>query len=793
MAETVFFDFTGGMNALGGVDKLDPKECLLAENVRLDETGSILSAGAFTHQNTSSYNSSQLQRNVHSLYWNPSFGAVAGIGKDVFIGLALGTMSNTLMVANRQQQKMSFASAPDRVYFDVGSVGYWTDQTELLQVDWEPPNAVGATITGPTKVGTYSEGDSWTNPGGIVGTTGTATYTGVSPFASDELLALMSTNSFAVSTDAITGITVNFFGQQTAIPATGFTTAWQVTLLKDGIPTGEVQFARPTESPQIGVFQTYEAGGPSNTWGATLSPDDINSGTFGFEVQLFNGDSPGYTNSLFYAYDGEITIYQAKTGAGTVAGTGAGNGLTGTYTWKVAFVAANGEESEASEDTVPVVLTDQAGTLTAIPLGDDRTIARNIYRIGGSLSSHYLVGATIQSAYTIADNTSTTYSDTTPDIDVLAAGIILAGDIPGDYPNTRLGSTLVRFPAYHYDRTFWVNQDQPNQIIWSKPLNGFAYPVVNFINVGDSKPISRIVSIFGELIIIKTDSIWRLTGTDESSFNLVQTPSNVGTDMPFTVFAMPDKIIFANRWGLWVFNGYTSVPLTNKLDLWFKQLDRTNAQLFGVNGFHPPEIASLTVPANFEAVGNSEKYVLSYAEAGETLNNAILEFDLKHVNITKRTTGGNPLSLAIDPVTGYVYMGDSLGFISLIDDWNGATQGDNAANFDFQHGYQDVERGSNKAIYALEFFLNTNGQSLTPYIYFDNGEAAETLAALSATTLQRIVRRVTATQSRKMQNFSWRLNGSLSTVNSNGTPQIEIVHVKALYDVRTGRARTGQT
>jgi hypothetical protein len=81
------------MNALAAVDKLDPKECLLAENVRLDETGNIASAGAVTRQNTSAYHG-VAGVNVHSLFWNPSFGAVAGVGPDVFLGRTLGGLTS---------------------------------------------------------------------------------------------------------------------------------------------------------------------------------------------------------------------------------------------------------------------------------------------------------------------------------------------------------------------------------------------------------------------------------------------------------------------------------------------------------------------------------------------------------------------------------------------------------------------------------------------------------------------------------------------------------------------------
>ena len=805
MAEQIISDFSGGMNALAAVDKCAPNECLLAENVRLDETGNVQSAGAFTALNTVAYAAAGGTNTnyVHSHFYLPSLGAVAGIGQDVFIGPTLGAMSSKLAAQNPQVQKMSFGAAPTRVYFDVASAGYWTDQTNLLTVDWAPPNAASGTVTGPAYVGTSSQsggGVSWTNPGALSTTTATAQAFIPGNQSASALWGLMTTNSFSVGSTNVSGITVSFQAAVGVItmPFPGSTeqATFTVYLLRDGIPIGSARMAQPVGGFLVGTVQTWVAGNATDTWDAMLGSDDVNAGNFGIFISVSNPNSPGTIiggfdeNGLIpHIFGAQITINQAATGGGMVAATGTTGTLTGTYMWKCTFVAQNGEESDGSSDTAPVVLSGSQGTLTAIPTGDARTAARNIYRIGGALTVHYLVGS-------IQDNASTTYSDNLTDLAALSEGVILAGDVPGDYPNTRLGNITaqVRFPVYHYDRVFWININQPNQLIWSKPLNAFAYPAVNFLDVGNSSPIARHVSIFGELIIIKQDgTIWTLTGTDESSFDLSQTPANVGTDQAFTIAAMPDRVPFANRFGLWVFNGYSSVSFTHKLDLWFKQLDRTGASLFGVNGFHPPEVVNSAATQNFEAVANSEKFVMAYAETGQSLNNAILVSDVKHNNITKRQLGDRePLSLSLDPTTGYVYVGDSNGFISLLDDWNGAAQVGSPSNFDFQTPYYDFERGSNKSLWAVEFFVNTNGQSLTPYVYYDNGANGETLAPFSTSGLQRVVRPVEASNARKAQNWSVRLNGSINPINVNGTPQIELVHVKMLYDVRVGRSRTGQ-
>lgn len=780
--EKVLADFSGGINALVAVDKLAPNECLLAENVRLDESGNIASAGAYTHQNTSAYVSTASSSSAHSLFWNPSLGGIAGVGQDVFYGASLGQLANVLGAVNTNAQKMSFGSGLNRIYFDIGNTGYWVSPAQMtpLTVDWAPP---AAAITGPNICGTgvnIATSGTWTNPNNVTSTS-TASYATNTNSSNPQIYCTKF--GFSLGTSAMQGVsfgftaTANFhqyvrFGVN--VPVNVTVTA---SLLVNGVAVGNPRTYMTIFNGGTGTV-TASVGGSQDLWNFALTPAQVNATNFGVGITV------AITGALSLQLVGingvTCTAYQAN---GLTAGTGAAGTLTGTYTWIATFVALTGEESDASAASQGVVLSTQQGSLTGLPLGDARTGSRNIYRTGGSLTTYYLVGS-------VPDNTTTTYSDNQSDAAALTAGIILTGQVPGDFPNTRLGNAQVRFPTYHYDRVFWINQAIPNQLIWSKPLNGFAYPSVNETTVGDSKPIIRTVSIFGELIIIKTDSIWVLTGTDESSFQLSQTPSEVGTDEPFTILKLPDKVIFANRYGIWYFNGYTSVPLTTKLDLWYRQQDRTNVSLFGANGFHPIEIVSGTTPQLFDSAGDTEKYYLAYAESGQSANNAILVFDLKHGNITKRSAAA--LALAPDPVNGYIYMSDSSGFVSLLDDWNGANSGGSATNFDFQDGYRNLAPGSNQAFWALEFYINTNGQSVTPHVYYDNGANSETLAAISTTSLQRVVRPLEASNSRKAQSISWRLNGSLNPVNSSGTPQVIVDRVKVLYDVRTGRARTGQ-
>lgn len=375
--EKILSDFSGGMNALAAVDKLAPNECLLAENVRLDETGNIASAGAITAMNTqTAYKDGRGNGNVHSLFWNPTVGAVAGVGQDVVAGLVLGNMKTMLSAKNPMFQKMSFSSAPDRVYFDVGSVGYWTDINNLLTVDWAPPSAQSAFTVGPSIAGTGSQNGTattfvatWTTPNNVTSTASFASGTwtggnltnfsmiplytqnyGLTCTTADAMLGIQVTGNFI---GALTGGTSTFidyppyFEDFIAIPAS-FSIA--ASLIVNGAVVGEsreVDIASPTNG-------TFTLGGANDLWGVPwLAASQANASNFGVAF-FISGNA--VTNGSLQFNNVNITAYQQQPGF--VAGTGTTGTLTGTYTWKITFVATNGEESDASIASTSVILSE---------------------------------------------------------------------------------------------------------------------------------------------------------------------------------------------------------------------------------------------------------------------------------------------------------------------------------------------------------------------------------------------------------------------------------------------------
>lgn len=120
-------------------------------------------------------------------------------------------------------------------------------------------------------------------------------------------------------------------------------------------------------------------------------------------VREANGGSDGY-DMLQLAPDVPVAL-PAAPNAAAVAGAGLEIGL---YQYAVTFVTANGETTPGTEATVTTTSGNQQVSLTAIPIGPAGTTARRLYRtqVGGAQKK--LVAE-------IADNGTTTYTDSTPD------------------------------------------------------------------------------------------------------------------------------------------------------------------------------------------------------------------------------------------------------------------------------------------------------------------------------------------------------------------------------------------
>lgn len=132
---------------------------------------------------------------------------------------------------------------------------------------------------------------------------------------------------------------------------------------------------------------------------ATVFPSS--TGAFAFGVPANGGlsiDSLGTAIGIGVASPSALT-------ATPVSGSGLG---VGVYGYKVTYVSYSGESALGSAGTCTTTSSNKQVNLSAIPTGPTGTLKRNVYRTAVGGSSYSLLT-------TIADNTTTTFTDTTAD------------------------------------------------------------------------------------------------------------------------------------------------------------------------------------------------------------------------------------------------------------------------------------------------------------------------------------------------------------------------------------------
>jgi hypothetical protein len=764
--------FSGGINPSEAPDKLNDSEALQAMNVRLDDFGNLASAFPSSLQ-ASGLKDASNNTNAHSLFIAPSLGCMAGAGKDVYSGLAVGSLADTLVGQNPAQGKISAASTSDKIFFELNAVPYFVGGrvTMPLLLDWAPPGSSITTTNGPFTVttsgtATYNAfSPHWSNANGIIGSgTATAQITAVSRPITDYLRGLNPAGAISTSSH-LQGIQFSVPVAVTASATSGFVTL-NALLEINGVVVGATR--SQTFNVNSGATTITFGSGTADGWDAGLTSAQVNNSTFGVRIQAVSSTGVSTPVNVMIGA-GQFTFYQSS-GTGITAGTGAAGVLTGNYIWYVTFVGEDGEESDLSPATSPVALTNQQGALSTIPLGDARTVSRNVYRNGGLLTSPYLVGS-------ISDNVSTSYSDNQTDLAALTEGVIAAGAVAGTNPNTRLGGELGRYPCFHLQRLFWCNG---NRIFWSDVTGGpFSYPSVNELPIGDGQQLIGLVSKWNCLVMIKTDSIYILSGTDESNFTVTRTESQVGSNMPFTISSIANGIAFGNNSGNYIFNGAVSVKFAPKLDLLFRGQSR--------NGIPAIETTNAAVYVNHCGVATADSYFYACAASGGASNTLLFIINLLTGAIVTRSIA--VLGLAVDATTNFVYAGLANGQIVKLEDYTVSSDSQGPLAFTYQTKYTDCNsRGSNLEILGFEFWGNTGGAAVTPTISYDGGNKSEVLASFSSTTNQRVQRSFSSSNSRKAQTVSIRLDAPIST----GAGPIELSHIKVWYNVLPGRARTGQ-
>lgn len=231
------------------------------------------------------------------------------------------------------------------------------------------------------------------------------------------------------------------------------------------------------------------------------------------------------------------------TAAPSVAAVSGGD-LDGTYQYYVTFVAYTGLETNPGPASTAVAIgSGDAAQLTSIPVSAEANVQkRRIYRSGGTLGATYQVAE-------IADNTTTSYTDTQSDVAITETGIEMPGSDASIGDNSAPPAARgVVGPYFNYLLAFGGNQDDSlgNRLWWSQngvpvfpgavttlfagpglPYTGSS-PEGNWVDVGAPDDQILAITLHGRTAVIyKQRSIWRLVG-DPVTGVLEQCSASIG-------------------------------------------------------------------------------------------------------------------------------------------------------------------------------------------------------------------------------------------------------------------------
>lgn len=235
-----------------------------------------------------------------------------------------------------------------------------------------------------------------------------------------KITVYYATGSISSQTDLLTCTNYGFSlpssshvsGISVAVTGHGNVTgmALQAKLLKAGAPSGNEQTMNLATSDS-----TYLLGGVFDLWGLTLSPDDVNSATFGVEL---------YSNSTgtFSIDSAQITAYYTAAPTVTTSGTGI-DAVTGYKYVYCYFNSTTGHISSPSPASLSTgVFANKQVNVTVVASTDTQVNQIRIFRTtdGGDGNFFEVKNSPVA-------NVSGAYADTTLDVDLSTVTAPTAG------------------------------------------------------------------------------------------------------------------------------------------------------------------------------------------------------------------------------------------------------------------------------------------------------------------------------------------------------------------------------
>lgn len=348
----------------------------------------------------------------------------------------------------------------------------------------------------------------------------------------------------------------------------------------------------------------------------------VRVGSSEYENYIFfnNGHNIGYK----YA-DGEFTRHGIYAPPSTsTASSQATGSLSGLYQYKVTFVNSALVESDAGPVTTSISVASAVIRLSSIPTAplSYGVIRRKIYRTVNSGSTFLLVT-------TINDNTTTTYDDSTADIN-------LGTDAPIDQGPPPKYSTIIT----HQNRLFCNDTENPNLVWYSELGNPYVFKVTNFEEIGDgSGDLVNTLSIHDNGLVVGTDNsqyLIYMPSTDPNDWQVIKLKSSYGSRSPFGNFTYENKVMFPavqndKLVGFAAIQGdgvaQDATLLTVSAAGSDMKSNRMEPDIYSIQSSYVGNISSI--------VHKNKAYLTVTFGTGETINNRIYVFDFSISNLSK--------------------------------------------------------------------------------------------------------------------------------------------------------------
>lgn len=338
-----------------------------------------------------------------------------------------------------------------------------------------------------------------------------------------------------------------------------------------------------------------------------------------FEVNGVHAIVVNSPNEPLIVDDSGVVLFMspaAPSAAPTLA-VGAAGALTGTFGVKYTFairtiddviVAESGFSPSASvaltADKLSVADLQLLSGLTAANYDSRYEVVRRIYRTTAGTSTYFLW-------YTVADNTTTSFSDDTSDasINTLAAANLASAPFLSNVASFR-------------DRLFGVDDTTNREILlYSEAGLRWAWPEDNYFTMpqvkGDQQSgITALMPRRDALGVAKSNMLLQLTGTSDADFQLVTLSTSVGCVSHESAAIYRDAWYFLGQDGVyrWDENGVNSIT-DGRVRSWF-----TTDTYFDRASFDTA----------FGVIDILDKsYKLFLVEAGDTDSNVWIEYDIE--------------------------------------------------------------------------------------------------------------------------------------------------------------------